>query len=89
MLSLTSHPAAGPRRAPPACAYNGDRPVFLAKSREPSRGRRRTPCNGLKDRENLPLAPFFAGMHFFAPVDGTASQEFPSLGLRISRMIRE
>jgi hypothetical protein len=89
MLSLLSYPAAGMRRALPACVHSDSRHAFLAKAREASRGRHRTPSNGLKDRENLPFAPILASPPFFALAIGAASQDISSPDLRISRMIPE
>jgi hypothetical protein len=89
MLSLLTHHAARMRRALPTCFHSAGMPVFLAKAREASRGRHRTPSNGLKDRENLPFAPILASPPFFALPIGAASQDLSSPDLRISRMIPE
>ena len=70
MPSLPSCAAASVPQAPRAHAHNGDGQGFSAKAREASRGRRRTPSNGLKNLENLPLRPIFATSRFFSLTRG-------------------
>jgi len=89
MLSLSSCPDAGVRRASLTRVQSVAGSAFPAKAREASRGRHRTPSNGLKKLENLPLTPIFADPPFFRAGGRVASQGFSSLDLRLSRMIRE
>ena len=75
MLSLSSYPAAGVRRALSACVHSDDQRGFLAKAREASRGRRRTSFNGLNGLENPSMGPVCATSRFFSsPVDTRRSQ---------------
>jgi hypothetical protein len=89
MLSLPFCPDAGACRVllPRARSVTGA--AFPAKAREASRGRHKTPSNGLKKLENLPLTPIFASQAFFRTDVWVAPQGVVSLDLRLSRMLRE
>ena len=75
MLSLPSCLDAGACRVLLPRAQSDTGAAFPAKAREASRGRHKTPSNGLKKLENLPLTPIFASPAFFGPTFGWHRKE--------------
>ena len=89
MLSWSFYLVAGAQREPLAHAHNAGRQGLLAKAREASRGRRRTPSNTLKGLENSPLRPVVATSRFFLPAFVSVYRNISISPLRFSRMSRE
>ena len=89
MLSLSSYPAAGMRRALAACVHSDSRRAFPATAREASRGRPRTPSNSLKELLNPSLRSVCSTPGFSSGRWRRAVRNVSMLVLRFSRRIRE